>query len=150
MVAKRRQSHPKATAKPDAPARTTAGHPKAVHKVPKTSVGTVRNIHAPWSAKNPVRKIRPPRSVRKRPKKRFPRTEGMPITHQRKGAFRTIFTPAKHPRKKKKRRPKAGADPSKKRRIHTKRTPQNSENNLRRRNIIFIYSPVEKSVKFVY
>ena len=32
MVAKRRQSHPKATAKPDAPARTTAGHPKAAHK----------------------------------------------------------------------------------------------------------------------
>lgn len=98
---KKAAESPETTSEPDAPARIRAGHPKAVHKVPKTSVGTPETSTPPEAQKILSAKYGRPRSVRKRPKKRFPRTEGMPITHQRKGAFRTIFTPTKHPRKKK-------------------------------------------------
>ena len=111
MVAKRRQSHPKATAKPDAFARATAGHPKAAHKARRCPTGRTTHPHRRIAKKRLQNGIPdPPGNSRKR----LPRTGRPPTLHLYNGTSRTFSTPSKHPRKEKELRPEARADPPKK------------------------------------
>ena len=88
MVAKRRQSHPKATAKPDAFARATAGHPKAAHKARRCPSGRTTHPHRRIAKKTPAK--RHSRSARKLPKKASPNgTAAYPTSIQRN--FPDIF-----------------------------------------------------------